>query len=343
MKISMSINQLFLSMVLAVGMMFLYACGTPDKEGTDKDTEVDTTPKPKLQIPAFQPDSAYYYVAQQVEFGPRVPNTEAHDACRQWLVDQLSRWADDVIEQPFDAKMYTGEVLKSTNIIGIFNPEAKERILLAAHWDTRFVADYDPDPARQNEPILGADDGASGVGVLLEIARLLSENPVGVGVDIIFFDAEDQGSDGGNSPESWCLGAQHWSRNPHEKGYQAEFGILLDMVGSLGARFTLEGTSMHYAPDVMTKVWRLAQSMGFGSYFVNERTNPITDDHYFVNQITGIPMIDIINRPASTETGFGSYWHTHDDTMKNIHPATLKAAGQVTTAVVYNFAMGTFL
>jgi len=343
MKTSKSINQLFLAVFIAAGMLLLYACGAPDTKDSDPSTDVDPTPRPKLQIPAFQADSAYQYVARQVEFGPRVPNSKAHDECRQWLVDQLSQWTDDVIEQRFDAKAYTGEILKSTNIIGIFNPDAKERILLAAHWDTRFVADYDPDPARRNEPILGADDGASGVGVLLEIARLLSENPVNVGVDIIFFDAEDQGSDGGNSPESWCLGAQHWSRNPHVKGYKAEFGILLDMVGAVGARFTLEGTSMHFAPDIMTKVWRMAQSMGFGSYFVNERTSPVTDDHYFVNQITGIPMIDIINRPANTETGFGSYWHTHADTMENIHPATLKAAGQVTTAVVYNFAMGTFL
>jgi len=330
---------------LICSTLAMISCGTDSskKDTTTVESTPSSEPKPTLNVPVFNADSAYAYVEQQVNFGPRVPNTKEHDLCRQWLASQMESWADQVIEQNFTAVTYKGEKLKSTNIIGIFNPKAAQRILLAAHWDTRAVADYDPDPDRRKDPILGADDGASGVGVLLEIARQISENPMDLGVDIIFFDAEDQGADGGGSAESWCLGAQYWSRNPHVKGYKADFGILLDMVGSAGARFTLEGTSMKYAPDIMNRVWRMAQGMGYGGYFVNERTGPITDDHLFVNMITGIPMINIINRPVTSATGFGSYWHTHNDNMDIIHPATLKATGQVVLAVIYQTAKGSFI
>jgi glutaminyl-peptide cyclotransferase len=255
----------------------------------------------------------------------------------------LNSYADKVIEQPFDAITYKGERLKATNIIAVFNPEAKRRILLGAHWDTRAIADHDPDPDKRNQPIPGADDGGSGVGVLLEIARNLHLLPVEIGVDIVMFDAEDQGADTGNNPESWCLGAQHWSSNPHVKGYKADFGILLDMVGSKGARFTLEGVSMQFAPDVMNRIWKMAQSMGYSGYFVSERTGPITDDHYFVNTIARIPMINIINRPKNTETGFGQYWHTHADNMDVIDKNTLRAVGQVVLAVLYRTEGGSFL
>ena len=323
-------------------LTLLAACRGADKgsSGTEKD-KPSVVEGIKLAIPQFKADSAYQYVADQVAFGPRNPGSSGHEACRKYLVNQLERWADKTIEQNFSAKSYDGSTLKGVNIIGVFNPQATTRIVLAAHWDTRFIADHDPDPAMRDKPILGADDGASGVGVLLEIARLLSEQPLPIGVDIVLFDLEDQGNDGGGSPDSWCLGAQYWSRNPHVKGYKAKYGILLDMVGAKGARFTLEGTSMHFAPDLMTRVWKLAQSMGFGNYFVNERTGPITDDHLFVNQIARIPMIDIINKPIETSTGFGYYWHTHQDNMDVIDPATLKAVGQVVIATLFNEAMGT--
>jgi glutaminyl-peptide cyclotransferase len=319
----------------------MYSCGSsPESNLNDP---ADQPAKKQVTVPAFNPDSAYLFIEKQVNFGPRVPGTPGHEATRKWLTETLNSYADKVIEQPFDAITYKGERLKATNIIAVFNPEAKRRILLGAHWDTRAIADHDPDPDKRNQPIPGADDGGSGVGVLLEIARNLHLLPVEIGVDIVMFDAEDQGADTGNNPESWCLGAQHWSSNPHVKGYKADFGILLDMVGSKGARFTLEGVSMQFAPDVMNRIWKMAQSMGYGGYFVSERTGPITDDHYFVNTIARIPMINIINRPKNTETGFGQYWHTHADNMDVIDKNTLRAVGQVVLAVLYRTEGGSFL
>jgi glutaminyl-peptide cyclotransferase len=300
-------------------------------------------PKKTYAVPPFDQNSAYDYIQKQVDFGPRVPNTDAHDQCRQFLADELRSQGLTVIEQRFKAPGPNNETLNGTNIIGQYNPKAKRRIFLAAHWDTRYTADSPINEERHNEPILGADDGGSGVGILLELARVLKENPIeGFGIDIIFYDAEDQGTSGG-SETTWCLGSQHWSRNLHAANYQPRYGILLDMVGSSNPRFTKDQISMTYAGPVMNKVWQLANAMGHGNMFVNIPTDPLVDDHYFVNTIAGLPMIDIINRPAGSQTGFGDYWHTHDDDMSVIDKNTLKAVGQVITAVVYREASGTFM
>lgn len=300
------------------------------------------TPKKRAVVPKFERDSAYIYVEKQVAFGPRVPNTPEHTACKNWLAQSLKNFGAKVIEQPFEATAYTGVKLKGTNIIGSYNPNNPKRVLLAAHWDSRPIADYDPEEKYQKEPILGADDGASGVGVLLEIARLLNENPIDLGVDIIFFDAEDYGESQAEDYTSWCLGSQHWGRNLHVNGYKARFGILLDMVGSKNARFTKEETSMSFAPAVMNKVWKLAQNMGYGNFFVEDKTKMLIDDHLFINRLTGIPTIDIINRPAGSKTGFGEYWHTHNDDMTVIDRRTLRAVGQTVLAVLYRESDGTF-
>ncbi len=304
------------------------------------DGETPEPEPPSVPVPEFNKDSAFAFVAQQVAFGPRVPGSAAHKACKEWLVQKLRSYGGAVIEQPFDATVYTGQVLKSTNIIASFNAASPRRILLAAHWDTRHIADHDPDPAQQDKPLAGADDGGSGVGVLLELARQLQAQPPGIGVDIILFDAEDYGD---GSPEgksnSWCLGSQYWSRNPHIAGYRPEFGILLDMVGGSGARFTKEGTSLQYAAAYVDKVWSRAVALGYGSYFVNQTTPPIIDDHLFVNQITGIRMLDIINRPADSQTGFVQHWHTQRDNLDAIDRYTLKAVGQTLLSVLYHEAI----
>jgi len=308
----------------------------------DKPEEV--VPPKTYKAPAFNHDSAYAFVEKQVSFGPRLPNTEGHKACKEWLVSRLKGYGFDVIEQDFEAKVYTGAVLNATNIIGRYNPKAQKRIVLAAHWDTRHIADSPLSTERQNEPILGADDGGSGVAVLLELARQLQANPIEsqhLGIDIVFFDAEDHGQSGGDE-KTYCLGAQHWAKNPHVSNYKPIYGILLDMVGARGARFTKEYVSMSYAPGLMNKIWTMAQRMGYGNLFVDVPTGALVDDHYFVNIIAGIPMIDIINRPAGTETGFGEHWHTHYDNMDIIDPNTLKAVGRVVTAVVYREASGNF-
>ena len=300
--------------------------------------------KRTYQVPALSGDSAYAYVFKQVEFGPRVPGSAAHKACKEWMVGKFESFGMNVIQQDFTANIYTGEKLASTNIIAQFNPEAKKRVVLSAHWDSRHIADSPLSEERENEPILGADDGGSGVGVLIEIARQLQANPIDakdLGVDIVLFDAEDLGESGG-SETTWCLGSQYWSRNLHASNYKPKYGILLDMVGSENPRFTKDQVSMTFAPQVMNKVWKLAQAMGYGNLFVNIESGPMVDDHYFVNTIARIPMIDIINKPAGSQTGFGHYWHTHEDDMDVISKRSLKVVGQVVLAVLYKEASGTF-
>ena len=177
--------------------------------------------------------------------------------------------------------------------------------------------------------------------MLLEIARQIQANPIDLGVDIVLFDAEDQGDNGGRET-TWCLGSQHWSRNLHRPNYKPKFGILLDMAGAKNARFAKDGTSMKHAPNVMNKVWKIAQERGYGNYFVNESTSELIDDHKFVNEIAKIPMIDIINRPVGSRSGFGDYWHTHDDNMSVIDKNTLRAVGQTVLAVIYRESVGDF-
>lgn len=335
--------------VAAIGSALLLGAACQSDNKTDN-MESSSTPAKPISVPAFNRDSAYNYVAKQVAFGPRVTNSEAHAACRQWLVAQFKAFGATVIEQNFKATAYTGVKLNGTNIIAQYNPGNKNRIVLAAHWDSRPFADSPLSKERRDEPVLGADDGASGVGVLLEIARQLQANPVDFGVDLVLFDAEDYGEskeEYANEEEqrrgllSWALGSQHWSRNLHVAGYSPKYGILLDMVGSKGARFTYEAYSMRFAPEVVNKVWALAANMGYSNYFIAEDGGGVTDDHYFVNTIAGIPMIDIINRPVQSETGFGHYWHTHNDNMDVIDRQTLHAVGQVLLAIIYREAAGT--
>ncbi len=299
-----------------------------------------------IDIPVFNEDMAYRFIEKQVSFGPRVPNSPAHDSCAAWLKREFHAIGARVVVQHADLKAYTGEILRAQNIIAVYNPDAKRRVILAAHWDSRHMAEWDADPNKRMEPILGADDGGSGVGVLLEIARNLDVHKIeGLGVDIVLFDAEDIGQPrgGGGFPEqkdTWCLGSQHWSRNKHQSDYRAMYGILLDMVGSKNARFPREEVSMQYAPDVVNKVWTEAQKAGYSSYFDFAKAPGVTDDHLYVNQIAKIPMIDIINRPVTSETGFGHYWHTHKDDMSVIDKQTLKAVGQTVLNVLYKEAAG---
>ena len=287
-----------------------------------------------VTIPIFSSDSAYNYVKQQVDFGARVPNTKAHKACAAYLSATLERFGAQVTEQRATLTAFDGTALEAINIIGSFQPEKKSRVLLFAHWDTRPWADNDPDKRNHNTPVMGANDGASGVGVLLEIARQLGKTQPEIGVDIIFFDAEDYGAS--HIQDSWCLGAQYWARNPHVKGYRAKYGILLDMVGAPGAMFYREQISDYFAKNIVDKVWAQAKNLGFSNYFINQKGGMITDDHLYVNQLIGIPSIDIIQYDPHSESGFGHYWHTVNDTMENIDKNTLYAVGTTVLHVLYN-------
>ena len=235
-------------------------------------------------------------------------------------------------------RAWDGTVLNIRNFIGSFQPENNRRILLCAHWDTRPWADHDPDSQNHYSPIDGANDGASGVGVLLEIARLISETQPNVGIDIIFFDAEDYGEHEDKrsfNRDTWALGSQHWSRTPHRPDYNARFGILLDMVGAYNATFRHEGYSMMYAPQIVRRVWAVAQREGFGNNFLNEEGGHIVDDHYYINTIRGIPTINIIDQRRDTSHGFFQYWHTLNDNMDKIDPAILHAVGSTVINVIF--------
>lgn len=295
-------------------------------------------PQAAVVVPTFNADSAYRYTADQVAFGPRVPNSEAHRQCGDWLAQTLERFGAQVTSQRVTLRAYDGTSLAARNIIGAYKPESKKRVLLCAHWDTRPWADADPDAKNHRSPILGANDGASGVGVLLEIARQLQQQPTDIGIDIIFFDAEDYGTHAADDEPAngitWCLGSQYWARVPHTDGYMARFGILLDMVGGKDARFHREGYSDSYAKHVVDKVWAAAHATGNGQWFPYADGGVITDDHLPINELARIPCIDIIGHYP--ETGFAPTWHTMDDTMENIDPAVLRAAGQTVMQVIYN-------
>lgn len=327
--------------LLAALLLFITACkgDKPNNNGTNG--QADKPVKPAVKVPAFNGKNAYDFVQKQVDFGPRVPNTQEHENCAVWLKETLQSFGTEVIMQNAMIDGPKGNKINMTNIIASFNPEHKHRVLLCAHWDTRNVADEDT--VRQDEPILGADDGGSGVGILLEIAQIISKNPIDMGIDIVLFDVEDQGVRQVRglvaSRETWCLGSQYWANHPHKDGYTAKFGILLDMVGSRGARFPKEGISIKYAAQYVDQVWNEAVNLGYSDLFVEGKdTRQITDDHFFVNQIAKIPTLDIINLPENTNQTFGHYWHTHQDNMDVIDSNTLRAVGEVVTNVIYKEA-----
>ncbi len=298
-----------------------------------------TVTQPTVIAPTFNADSAYAFVKAQCDFGPRVPGTKAHAACAEFLEKKFKTYTSSVTVQTGVVTTFDGVKLNIKNIIASFNPQSKSRVLIFAHWDTRPWADQDT--ARTNEPIIGADDGGSGVGVLLEIARQLSTQAPAIGIDLICFDAEDWGKkDGGEeSEDSYALGTQFWANSPHIPGYIADYGILLDMVGAKGAQFRMEGFSKQHAQFVIDKVWKTASRLGYSDYFLYQESGYVTDDHVYVNRIN-IPSIDIIHSNPSTRSGFGSHWHTHRDNMDIIDRNTLKAVGQTLLEVIFSEGRG---
>ncbi|MBR1401862.1 MAG: M28 family peptidase [Prevotella sp.] len=292
--------------------------------------------------PTFVADSAYSYCEAQCAFGPRTMNSKAHDDCGEWIMQKFQQFGCEVTSQKADLNGYDGTTLHSTNIIASHKPELSERVLLCAHWDSRPWADNDPDSSNWHKPVMAADDGASGIAVMLEIARLLQQaDTLKVGVDFICFDAEDWGvpqwDSSNDRGDSWALGAQHWSNNKHKENYQARYGILLDMVGGQGAHFYQEGTSKQYAQRIVSKVWAAAKVVGFGSYFPDQPGVFITDDHTPVNEHAHIPCIDIIPYyPDCQQSNFGPVWHTVNDNMEHIDRNTLQAVGQTILQVLFS-------
>lgn len=318
-----------------VSLVFMCSCQNQQNKAVAENTAKTEVKVEKANF-NFNADSAFAYVAKQCDFGPRVPNTEAHRKCGNYLASELKRFGAEVIEQEADLKAYDGTILKSKNIIGQFYPDKSRRVVLFAHWDSRPFCDNDPNPANHNKPVMGANDGASGVGVLLEVARQIQAKEPNVGIDIVFFDSEDYGEplfyQGPEQEHTWCLGSQYWGQNPHYKT-RPEFGILLDMVGGQMPEFKVDVVSFKFAPEIVNKVWNKAKEIGHGDIFQMEQGGFITDDHLYVNQFTMIPTVDIID--FNNERGFPETWHTVNDVIENIDKNTLRKVGEVVCAVIY--------
>lgn len=321
-----------LLLALALSCLAMVACG-----GKNSNTTTNAgTDYAAVEIPSFCADSAYQYCADQLSFGFRNPDSKGHDQCATYLAAKMRQWCDTVIVQNFSATLWNGKECRGKNIIASLDPEKNNRVLLAAHWDSRLWADHDADEANHKSPILGANDGASGVAALMEMARVMSEKRPSMGVDFIFFDLEDQGL-----PEwadtykdnTWCLGSQYWAQYPHRPFYKAAYGILFDMVGTETARFTKEEVSRSYAPGLTKKIWDCASALGHGDKFVNQNTDAILDDHLYINQIIGIPTADIVQN--SVGGNFFPYWHTIKDNLECINRQSMKAVADVTMAVLY--------
>ena len=294
-------NYTFIPLLLLLIVAIVACSNNSSKSAADNDSEGDAT-KATVQVPQFSADSAYQYIQTQADFGPRVPNTAAHKACGEFLAKKLEEFGAKVYNQHADLVAY--------------------------------------DKTKHHSPILGVNDGASGVGVLLEVARQLQQQAPAIGIDIIFFDAEDYGIpyfyQGAYKNDTWCLGSQYWGRVPHVDGYNARYGILLDMVGGKNATFYKEQFSQRTAGKYVNKIWNTAHRLGFGNFFPKEKGTEVTDDHMYVYNLRQIPCVDIINYDPNCDTGFGDFWHTIDDTMDIIDKGTLNAVGQTLLEVIYN-------
>lgn len=325
--------------LMSLTCLILASCSGSGGSGEQQSQSVNA--EDLVKAPDFNEDSAYVYVEKQVAFGPRVPNSEAHKQTATWLQQKLQSFGASVTMQEFEDHAYDGTKLELVNIIASFNPQQKKRILLAAHWDTRPFADRDPQNDRAS--LDGANDGGSGVGVLLEVARVIggSVKP-DVGVDIIFFDGEDWGTHANENETAppagreswWCLGSQYWSQNKHRPNYSAFYGILLDMVGAPNATFYYDSVSQTNAARVMQKVWDRGVALGHEDYFIPKLGfQGIIDDHVYVNKMGRIPMIDIIDYRRGQ---FAPTWHTTKDDMSGIDKASLNAVGEVLLSMLYN-------
>ncbi|MBQ1584124.1 MAG: M28 family peptidase [Muribaculaceae bacterium] len=337
----------YVSFCLFTLLLFMTSCGTTKKSQQNSQSVVNIE---------FNADSAYAFCAAQCAFGPRTMNSEAHERCLQWIQQKFQDYGCQVTLQQADLRGYDGTILKSTNIIArqpsAISRQPSSRILVCAHWDSRPWADNDPDSANWRKPVMAANDGASGVAVMLELARLLQQHDSArVAVDFVCFDAEDWGvpqwSDEVDA-DSWALGAQHWAASyasapvpaastAGESQPSYDYAILLDMVGGQGAKFYHEYYSLQYARPVVEKVWQAASAAGYGSFFPSKDGGGVTDDHIPVNEKAHIPCIDIINHyPDCEQSSFGPTWHTVNDDMQHLDKNTLQAVGQTLVQLIYS-------
>lgn len=283
----------------------------------------------------FNADSAMSYIRQQLAFGPRVPGTEPARRTGDWIVAHLRATADTVVEQRWTHTLATGRTLPMRNIFARFRPGAKERILYITHWDTRPVADSDPDPVKAKLPMPGANDGASGVALLLAVSDALKKAPPKVGVDLLFVDGEDWGDFTTN--EDVLIGSSYFAQHLPNPGYQPLFGVLWDMIGDADLNIYQEVNSAQAAPEVVQLVWGKAKDMGYEKYFIPEAKEPITDDHVPLIK-AGLRVIDVLDIDYGPRDASGSvttnYHHTMQDTIDKVSAKSMKIVGDVAVALL---------
>lgn len=317
---------------IVLGFLFFFIACNKNTEEIPKLKEYEVILE--NDIPKFDSENTYKFIEEQIAFGPRNPNSIAHKKAKDYFKNYFLKYTDNVELQKFQYVGYDKEVLDLTNIIVKFNPQSKKRIMFSAHWDSRPWADKEKEENKRNKPILGANDGASGVAVLMELAKILKEKPVDYGIDIILFDGEDYGKD--DDLTNFCIGSKYFA-NTKESGYKPMFGILLDLVGDKKAQFAKEEISRQYAPEIVELVWSIAKSINADKFSTSFSTS-IYDDHLSLNQV-GIKTINIIDAGlvgGNNKDESRNYWHTHNDDIRNISKETLQQVGDVLVKLIYS-------
>ena len=272
----------------------------------------------------FDGQRAYGYVRQQLDFGPRVPGTAAHRQAGDWLVQTLRGTADTVIVQEWVHVTARGDSLPMRNVLARFRPASGERVLYVAHWDTRPVADGEPDPARRTLPIPGANDGASGVALLLALGDALEAAPPAVGVDLLLVDGEDYGDFGRD--EDVFIGSTWFAGHLPSPAYRPLFGVVWDMIGDRDLEIFQETNSVQAAPEVVARVWGAAEELGYGAVFVPRGKYAIEDDHMpLIRQ--GLRVIDVIDFDFP-------HHHRLSDNLATVSAASLQVVGDVALSLV---------
>ncbi|MBR3547319.1 MAG: M28 family peptidase [Bacteroidaceae bacterium] len=326
-----------LTLLVALASLLFPSCGGHTATSYNKVDTIALAP-----CPTFVADSAFQYIKDQCAFGPRITGSKESLKCAQYIEEKFQQFGAKVSTHESYVVIYDGTRLLCRNIIASLNPDNPNRILLCAHWDSRPWADNDPNPKNHKKPVLAANDGASGVAVMLELCRIMQQHPIHTGIDFVCFDAEDMGTprwaeDDINHEDTWCLGSRNWAQwAANEKNYTARFGILFDMVGGRGNTFAREMISMQYAAPVVDLLWHLAHQIGYGHYFPMKDGGFLIDDHVNVNKICRIPCLDIVPYYEDGPSSFGPTWHTVDDTLENIDPNVLEAVGQSVAQLLYN-------
>ena len=284
--------------------------------------------RPDTHQGKFDSAKAYSYLVKQTQFGPRDPGSTGHERCLKFLREELGKYADVVVPQTFSYSVPKWKLVPLTNILASFNIGATNRIFISAHWDTRPWADQDPEKKNRAKPLIGANDGASGVAIILELARQLKRFPPTVGVDLVLFDGEDLGTSG--TGNSFCVGAQHFAKN-RPPGFNPRFGINIDMVGDRNLEIEREQNSERLAPEVQNLVFSTARRLML-SGFIDSPGTEITDDHLPLND-AGIPTVDLID--FKYPDGSNKYWHTLADTPDKCSAESLGAVGTLLLEIIY--------